>query len=107
MASGAIPDERINASSQLNNNRAASLGRLHLVPSGSKKGSWVAGTKDANQWLQVDLGSVYNRVTGVATQGRNDLRQWVTKYKLQYGNDGVSVQYYRQRGQHTDKVEWF
>lgn len=107
MASGAIPDERISASSQRNHKCAASLGRLHLVPSGSKQGSWVAGTSDVNQWLQVDLGSIYTRVTGVATQGRNGYPQRVTKYKLQYGNDGASFQYYRHRGRHTDKVEWF
>ena len=107
MASGAILDERISASSQMNNARAASLGRLHLVGSGSKKGGWVALTKDANQWLQVDLGSIYTRVTGVATQGRNDHPQRVTKYKLQYGNDEASFLYYRRRGQHTDQVKGF
>lgn len=107
MASGAIPDERISVSSQVDNKHAASLGRLHLVRSGSKRGSWAAGTNDTNQWLQVDLGSIYTRVTGVATQGRNDYPQRVTRYKLQYGNDGTSFQYYRQRGQHRDKVEWF
>jgi len=106
MASGLIPDERISASSQKNNERAARQGRLHLVPSGRMKGSWVARIKDANQWLQVDLGSIYTRVTGVATQGRYDHPQWVTRYKLQYGYDGASFQYYRGRGQHTDKVEW-
>ena len=105
MASGAIPDERINASSQLNDQRAASLARLHLVPSGGKQGGWVAETKDANQWLQVDLGSIYTRVTRVATQGRNGYKQWVKKYQLQYGNDGASFQYYRTTGQHTAKVE--
>lgn len=105
MASGAIPDERVSASSQMNNKRVASLARLHLVPSGGKQGSWVAKTKDANQWLQVDLGSIYTRVTRVATQGRNGHQQWVKKYQLQYGNDGASFQYYRTTGQHTAKVE--
>ena len=100
MASGAIPDERITVSSIVNYQRAASLARLH-------QGSWVAKKKDANQWLQVDLSSIYTRVTRVATQGRNGHRQRVTKYKLQYGNDGESFQYYRARGQSTDKVEWF
>ena len=107
MASGLIPDERISASSQRNNERAASQGRLHLVSSGKKKGGWVAGKNNVNQWLQVDLGSIYTRVTGVATQGRYDHPQGVTRYKLQYGHDGASFQYYRGRGQHTDKVEWF
>ena len=106
MASGAIPDERISASSQRNHKRAASLGRLHLVPSGSKQGSWVAGTSDVNQWLQVDLGSIYTRVTGVATQGRNGYPQRVTKYKLQYGDNGEIFEYYREPGQATDKVTW-
>lgn len=105
MASGAIPDERISASSQRNNQRAASLARLHLVPSGGKQGSWVAKTNDANQWLQVDLGSINTRVTRVATQGRNGHQQWVKIYQLQYGNDGASFQYYRTTGQHTAKVE--
>ena len=39
------------------------------------------------------------KVTRVATQGRNAAYiQWVTKYKLQYSDDGVNFQYYQENG---------
>ncbi len=106
MASGAISNEQISASSEMNEDRAVNRARLHIQPSGSKEGSWVAGTEDANQWLQVDLGSVYIRVTRVATQGRSVYgNQWVKSYKLQYSYDGVNFHYYREHGKNVDKVE--
>jgi hypothetical protein len=44
-------------------------------------------------------------VTRVATQGRNGgYTQWVKRYKLQYSNDGVKFQYYREQRQTADKV---
>ncbi len=30
------------------------------------------------------------KVTGVVIQGRADANQWVTKFQVQYGNDGVN-----------------
>ena len=106
MASGAIPDEKISASSEYNKNRAASRGRLHLQPSGSKQGAWVAAADDVTPWLQIDLGSKHIRITRAATQGRTDYgNQWVKKYKLQYSNDGVKFYYYREHGQNADKVK--
>ena len=98
MENGAILDEQITASSQWNFNHAPFQGRLHF------QGSWNAGTNDLHQWLQVDLGSQYTKVTSVATQGRNDLAQWVTKYKLTCSDDGVNFQYYKEQGQPADKV---
>ena len=49
----------------------------------------------------------------MATQGRNYNRrwppgshsQWVKEYKLQYSDDGVNFQYYREQGQPTDEVK--
>ncbi|KAL9968116.1 hypothetical protein ACROYT_G026448 [Oculina patagonica] len=102
MATGAISDEQITASSQWDVNHAAIQGRLHFEAGGGKQGAWSARTNHVNQWLQVDLGG-YTRVTRVATQGRNAVNQWVTKYKLQYSNDGVNFQYYREQGQTTNK----
>lgn len=104
MESGAISDGQITSSSQWDGNHAAIQGRLHFEAGGGKAGGWTAGKNDANQWLQVDLGSEYCKVTRVATQGRNKYEQWVTKYKLQYSNDGVHFQYYRQREQTANKV---
>lgn len=106
MESGAIADGQISASSEWSNNHAAHQGRLNFKRTGSKNGAWSAGTSNANQWLQVDLVSYYTRVTRVATQGRNGANaQWVTRYYLQYGNNGVNFRYYREQGQTASKVK--
>ncbi len=104
MQSGAISDTQISASSEHSYKHAATRGRLHLQKAGIMKGAWVVATADANQWLQVNLGRQYTKVTRVATQGRSDTPTWVTKYKLQYSYDGVNFQYYREHGQAKDRV---
>ena len=106
MESGKIEDQRISASSERNSNHAAKQGRLRFQQTAQKAGAWRAHTPpDANQWLQVDLVSQHNKITRVATQGRNGAYpEWVTKYKLQYSDNGVNFQYYREPGEATDKV---
>ena len=94
------------ASSHLDSNHPAIGGRLQCETNSGKEGSWSAGNNDVNQWLQVDLGSRYTKVTRVATQGKKDVAQWVTKYKLQYSNDGGNFQFYREEGQTVDKVKY-
>lgn len=52
-----------------------------------------------NQWcvselFQVDLGSVA-LVVASAIQGRQDVNQWVTSYKLKYSKDGIRFYDYR------------
>ena len=105
MESGAIKDAQISASTQWNNNYGTSRARLNLKVTGVKGGAWVTRVLDLKQWLQVDLGS-YTIVTGVATQGRNEprLRQWVTKYRLQYSTDGVNFHFYIEKGDNSLKV---
>lgn len=107
MENGAISDEQITASSQYTADHAAHQGRLHFQETSTKSGSWVAGIGDANLWLQIDLRTVYTKVTRLATQGSNGVKHidWVTNYKLQYGNDGVNVRYYREQGETGDKVQ--
>ena len=104
MESGVISDKQITASSQWDFNHAPFQGRLHFQKLTFKAGSWSARTNDLHQWLQVDLGSKYTKVTRVATQGRNDVFQWVAKYKLTYSDDAVSFQFYREQGQTANKV---
>ena len=110
MESRAISDAQITASSEHNAVHAASHARLNFqeIPN-QAAGAWAANLSDKNPWLQVDLGLRYNEVilTQVATQGRNSLNypQWVTKYKLQYGDNGEAFQYYREKEQNTDKVK--
>ena len=65
--------------------------------------AWAARTNDLYQWLQIDL-RVKTNVTFVATQGRNGYSQRVTKYRLQYSNNGNSFQGYKQNGESSDKV---
>ena len=104
MENGAISARQITASSQLDANHAAIQGRLNLNATGNKAGSWSAASNDSSQWLQVDLGSQHTKVTRVATQGRGDSPQWVTKYKLQFSNDGVNFHYYMEPRKIENKV---
>ena len=104
MENGSISDSQINASSQLDVDHAATQGRLHLKATADKAGSWSAGKNDTSQWLQIDLGAKDIRVTRVATQGKSDDAQWVTRYRLQYSKDGENFLYYREQGQTVDKV---
>ena len=102
MENFAISDGSISASSQYSSYHGPKNSRLNYEKG---SGGWRAGT-NANSWLQIDLGHLFTKVTGVATQGRHS-RSWlhhVTKYKLQYSEDGVSFQYYREEGERKDKV---
>ena len=99
-----IRDAQITASSEHDSNHTAIQARLNLKAGGGKQGAWSAGSNDANQWIQVALGN-YSKLTGIATQGRNGHSQWVTKYQLQYSDDGVNFDYYKAPGQSLPKVE--
>ena len=104
MENFAILDGQISASSEWDSNHAAIQGRLNFQATSSKNGSWSVGKIDPNPWLQVDLGIKSTRVTRIATQGRNGYAQWVTKYKLQYSNDGVNFYYYWEGEKTEEKV---
>lgn len=107
MENGAISNGQITASSEWGAYYPAFHGRLHFQEIlGYKGGSWVAASSDTNQWLQINLLSLYTKVARVATQGRNSptTSHWVTNYMLQYGNDGVNFHYYREQGQTANKV---
>ena len=65
---------------------------------------WIVKRNDANQWIQVDLSKIMT-VKGVATQGRVlSSLQCVTKYKLQYSNDGQTFTDYTKEGETQAKV---
>ena len=103
MESGLIKDAQITASTQWDANHAAVQGRLNFQAGGGKAGGWSARRNDANQWIQVDL-NAYTKVTRIVTQGRNAYNQWVTKYKLQYSEDGLRYRFYHEQGQNLPKV---
>lgn len=84
-----IVDGALSASTYYNHYLTPWLGRINSIR------SWSARVNNARQWLQINLGNIA-RVTGIATQGRRDAHQWVTRYVLSYG-DGTSFKAYRER----------
>ena len=104
MENNRISDNQISASSVRGPNHKANQGRLHYTANGGKRGAWSAKKNDENQWLQIDLGGLYATVTAVATQGRHDEDEWVTEYMLQYSNETLNFQHYREPGQTTYKA---
>ena len=106
MESHLIKDSQITASSQWDGNHAAIQGRLNFQANGKKQGGWSSRKNDVNQWIQVDLSS-YTKLTSIATQGRNRVKQWVTRYKLEYSDDGVTFYFYKVPGQESPKVTLF
>ena len=106
MESGTITDSQLTASSDLDSNHAIERARLHTKETDVySRGSWVSAINDLNQWYQVDLG-IITPVTHVATQGRNSYSpaQMVTKYKLQFSDDGASFLFYKREGESSDAV---
>ena len=93
--SSVISDQRISASSSLRGRRPSD-GRL--------KGSnaWIPATNnDNNDFLQIDLGSLYF-VCGVATQGNPNDNDWTTTYKIKTSLDNVWGAFYSEGG--SEKV---
>ena len=107
MESGAIADSQITASSEWSVYHSSKRARLYTKDIGIEigRGAWSSLTSDLNQWLQVDLGKI-TPVTHVATQGRNSWSpaQMVTKYKLQFSDDGASFLFYKRQGESSDAV---
>ena len=105
MENGAIIDSQISASSHWDYNHAAIRGRLHLKLNGRRQGGWSSRSNDLYQWLQIDLAS-FTTVAGVATQGRNSYwyRQWVKSFSVQYSDDGVIFQFYKETWNSSAKV---
>ena len=104
MENGSISDVQISASSKWNNRLGAERARLNGIKVEGKLGAWRSGYNRLGQWLQVDL-EKYTTVTGLATQGRSDEDQWVTKYRMQYSDDGVSFYLYTEPGVGPQKVQ--
>jgi len=92
MTSGDIPNQAITASS-VHTSLFPNNGRLLWTKLGIQQ-CWAAGTKNQNQWLQIDL-SRMQFISGVATQGRHRSTQWVMSYWLSHSNDGGKWNYYQ------------
>ena len=125
MESGNISDGQISASSEWNTTHHADQcrvattyyanqwdathyahqGRLQFKADGVRGGAWSAAENDVNPWLQVDLVSNFTRVTGLATQGRDDYDWWVIEYKLLYSSyQNLNFENYKEMGHTVAKV---
>merc|ERR1712096_27824 len=88
-----IKDSQISSSGYYAN--LESHGPQHgRLDSNSGVGGWAAAEADKNayQWIQVDLYKP-REIFGVMIQGRSQIQQWVTKFKIQYGDSENSLQY--------------
>ena len=101
MRSGLIKNNRVTASSEFNARHAAWLGRLGRAKRGAYVGAWCAKHNNHNQWFKVDFGRA-TKITKIATQGRQDTNQWVTRYTVSSSLDGVHWAMYRYKN--SDKV---
>ncbi|PFX12685.1 Lactadherin [Stylophora pistillata] len=97
MQNGKIPNSALTASSKWNANYGPENARLHFHPVSGRQGAWVARVQNVNQWLQVDFG-VETQVTRIATQGRQNKNQYVTKYTLRYSLDKSQWNMYQPNG---------
>ncbi|XP_005341194.4 retinoschisin [Ictidomys tridecemlineatus] len=48
--------------------------------------AWLSKFQDSSQWLQIDLKEI-KVISGILTQGRCDIDEWMTKYSVQYRSD--------------------
>ena len=89
MKDGTIQDSQITASSEMNEKHPAVNARLDRPRIGGKAAAWLPATDDLTQWIQVEF-AAYTYVSGIILQGRADAQaEWVTRYKIEYSNDGV------------------
>ena len=88
LENGHVPDAAFSASSIDSASFVPARARLNIHPDSKGKGAWAAKTNNDKEWLQIDFGELV-RVTKVATQGRQDADQWVTKFTLSYSVDGI------------------
>ena len=94
---GKVPDSAFSASSQWDKYHRANRARLNSVATKRYRGGWSARKNNRRQWLQVKLRR-RARITGLATQGRQDLNQWVRSYSISYSLTGRSFRSYKENG---------
>ncbi|KAJ7376174.1 hypothetical protein OS493_036288 [Desmophyllum pertusum] len=89
LESGRITDQQITASSVWKNDHGTANARLNLAAARGKLAPGQPRLMIRVSRLQVDFGRNV-KITKVATQGRQDLDEWVKSYSLAYSVDGSS-----------------
>ena len=96
-----MKNNQITASSEYNAQHAAWLGRLRRTKRKGYVGAWCAKHNNHNQWFKVDFRRPV-KIAKIATQGRQDASQWVTRYMVYSSLDGIHWSIYRFKN--NDKV---
>ncbi|KAJ7382983.1 hypothetical protein OS493_031485 [Desmophyllum pertusum] len=103
LESYAIADKFLTASSRFWSDSLsnAGSGRLHLFAKPPEiDGGWVANHKDRyGSWFQVEFYRGWTKVTRISTQGRQNDDDWVTKYRVSYGYNGIFFMDYQENGE--------
>jgi len=81
------PSEQARAYSSVWDNNAIGTGHARSMLDSLQ--AWSAATNSVGQWMQVDLGAT-KKIVGTVVQGRANLDQWITKYKVRYSTNGSS-----------------
>nr|XP_039256831.1 discoidin, CUB and LCCL domain-containing protein 2-like [Styela clava] len=84
MRSRDIPDSAITASSIYDVNHNAYDGRLDNRKKTGDVAAWASRQSRKGEWLQVDFGRP-ELVSGIITQGRESVGQWVTSFTISCG----------------------
>ena len=94
MTDGSIKDWQLAASSALSRaddpQCAVKFARLHQ----EHGRAWCAAKRAVNEWVLVDLG-VASEVSGIVTQGRGDVSEWVTHFMVSYSLDAYKWEFAR------------
>ena len=95
MQNGRLRATQLMASSMWDKIHGPTNARLHWRRTRGRTGAWSARHNNRYQWLQVDFGRPV-RITKIATQGRQDTRQWVTQYYVTFSQDGAHFAEYKE-----------
>uniref|UniRef100_A0A061QFX2 Putative hemolectin n=1 Tax=Cupiennius salei TaxID=6928 RepID=A0A061QFX2_CUPSA len=88
MYNGSIKDNQISTSSNRNWSTDGRYARLNTPQTEDHTGGWVADELNDKQYIQVDFKDARN-LTGVKTQGRDMVPQWVTAFYISYSQNGM------------------
>ena len=95
MKNGRIHANQITASSMWDRNHGPGNARLHWRRTRARTGAWSARHNNHYQWLLVDFKRPM-RVVKIAIQGRQDARQWVTRFFVAYSQDCAHFAEYKE-----------
>ena len=97
LRNGLIGDSQITASSSWDANHGPGNARLFRPKNAPNTGAWSTRTNNINQWLQVNFLKT-TKITGISTQGRPAVSQWVTSFSLSYSDLGTTFTPYTVNG---------